>query len=86
MLIIGDVDSVLFWVGYFLVDMVGGLMVVMVICGVLNVEKCGVFIDVFMLELVLVIMGWVVFNYLVGGVIFILNGNENLILVLFGVF
>lgn len=86
MLIIGVLDMVLFCVGYFLVDINGGMVVVMFICVVLNVCLRGVFLDVFMMDLVIFLMGWVVLNYLIGGVMFVVYGNENIILVLLGIF
>lgn len=77
MSITGDADSAPLRVGYPLADTVGGLTAAMAVCGALNAEKRGAFIDVSMLESVLATMGWVVSNYLVGGVTPTPNGNEN---------
>lgn len=77
MSITGDADSAPLRVGYPLADTVGGLTAAMAVCGALNAEKRGAFIDVSMLESVLATMGWVVSNYLVGGVTPAPNGNEN---------
>lgn len=77
MSITGDADSAPLRVGYPLADTVGGLTAAMAICGALNAEKRGTFIDVSMLESVLATMGWVVSNHLIGGVDPTANGNEN---------
>ena len=77
MSITGDQDSAPLRVGYPLADTVGGLTAAMAICGALNAKERGAFIDVSMLEAVLATMGWVVSNYLVGGVVPQANGNEN---------
>jgi formyl-CoA transferase len=77
MSITGDADSAPLRVGYPLADTVGGLTAAMTICAALNAKQRGAFIDVSMLESVLATMGWVVSNFLVGGVEPEPQGNEN---------
>ena len=64
-------------VGYPLSDTVGGLTAAMAITAALSAPKRGCFIDVSMLEATLATMGWVVSNYLIGGVEPARHGNEN---------
>ena len=64
-------------VGYPIADTVGGLTAAMAITAALNAKNRGCFIDVSMLDSVLATMGWVVSNYLIGGVAPQRNGNEN---------
>ncbi len=73
----GNVDSGPLRVGYPIADTVGGLTAAMAISAALNAEERGCFIDVAMLDSVLATMGWVVSNYLIGGVAPTPNGNEN---------
>lgn len=77
MSITGDADSAPLRVGYPLADTIGGLTAAMAIGAALNANPRGAFIDVSMLESVLATMGWVVSNYLVGGVEPEPQGNEN---------
>ncbi|MFP4406532.1 CaiB/BaiF CoA transferase family protein [Rhodosalinus sp.] len=77
MSITGDAESAPLRVGYPLADTVGGLTAAMAICAALNAEERGAFIDVSMLEAVLATMGWVVSNWLVGGLAPAPQGNEN---------
>ena len=49
----------------------------MAISAALNNPKGGSFIDISMLESTLVTMGWVISNYLIGGVLPKPQGNEN---------
>ncbi|MDA0923726.1 MAG: CaiB/BaiF CoA-transferase family protein [Proteobacteria bacterium] len=77
MSITGDADSAPLRVGYPLADTIGGLTAAMAIGAALNANPRGAFIDVSMLESVLATMGWVVSNYLVGGVAPAPQGNEN---------
>ena len=77
MSITGDAESAPLRVGYPLADTVGGLTAAMAITAALNAKERGAFIDVSMLEAVLATMGWVVSNYLIGGVTPQANGNEN---------
>ena len=77
MSITGDAESAPLRVGYPLADTIGGLTAAMSICAALNAKDRGAFIDVSMLESVLATMGWVVSNYLVGGVTPTPQGNEN---------
>ena len=58
-------------------DTIGGLTAAMAVSAALNNPKGGNFIDVSMLEATLVTMGWVISNYLIGGVIPKAQGNEN---------
>ena len=64
-------------VGYPLSDTVGGLTAAMAIMAALCAPKRGCFIDVSMLEATLATMGWVVSNYLIGGIDPARHGNEN---------
>ncbi len=73
----GDDTSGPLRVGYPIADTVGGLTAAMTIAAALNAEERGCFIDVSMLDSVLATMGWVVSNYLIGGVSPQRNGNEN---------
>ncbi len=73
----GDDASGPLRVGYPIADTVGGLTAAMAITAALNAKDRGCFIDVSMLDSVLATMGWVVSNYLVGGVTPQRNGNEN---------
>jgi crotonobetainyl-CoA:carnitine CoA-transferase CaiB-like acyl-CoA transferase len=77
MSITGDAASAPLRVGYPLADTIGGLTAAMVIGAALNARPRGAFIDVAMLDSVLATMGWVVSNYLVGGVAPQPQGNEN---------
>ena len=73
----GDDASGPLRVGYPIADTVGGLTAAMAISAALNAKDRGCFIDVAMLDSVLATMGWVISNYLVGGVKPRRNGNEN---------
>ena len=64
-------------VGYPLADTIGGLTAAMAISAALNKTPRGQFIDVSMLDSILATMGWVVSNYLIGGVEPAKHGNEN---------
>lgn len=77
MSITGDADSAPMRVGYPLSDTVGGLTAAMAVCAALHAEPRGGEIDVSMLEATLATMGWVVSNYLIGGVKPAPHGNEN---------
>lgn len=77
MSITGDAASAPLRVGFPLADTVGGLTAAMAICAALNAPERGAFIDVSMLEALLSAMGWVVSNYLIGGVAPAPQGNEN---------
>ena len=65
-------------VGFPLADTIGGLTAAMAISAALNKRPRGQMIDVSMLDSVLTTMGWVVSNYLIGGVIPAQQGNENI--------
>ena len=77
MTITGDSKNNPFRVGYPISDTIGGLTAAMALSAALNAPKGGSFIDVSMLEATLVTMGWVISNYLIGGVIPKAQGNEN---------
>ena len=77
MTITGDTENNPFRVGYPISDTIGGLTAAMALSAALNAPKGGSFIDVSMLEATLVTMGWVISNYLIGGVIPKAQGNEN---------
>ena len=65
-------------VGYPLADTIGGLTAAMAISAALNRRPRGQFIDVSMLDSLLTTMGWVVSNYLIGGIEPAKYGNENI--------
>lgn len=65
-------------VGYPLADTVGGLVAAFAISSALNASSRGTFLDISMSEAVISTMGWVVSNYLIGGVIPGAHGNENM--------
>ena len=77
MSVTGYAESAPLRVGYPLADTVGGLTAAMAISAALNAPERGAYIDVSMLDSVLATMGWVVSNYLVGGVDPQPQGNEN---------
>ncbi len=77
MSITGDADSAPLRVGYPVADTVGGMTAAFAVAAALNARPRGSFIDVSMLESVLVTMGWVVSNHLIAGVTPQPNGNEN---------
>ena len=64
-------------VGFPLADTIGGLTAAMAVSAALNKQPRGQMIDVAMLDSVLATMGWVVSNYLIGGVLPAQQGNEN---------
>ncbi|MEL6451200.1 MAG: CoA transferase [Pseudomonadota bacterium] len=64
-------------VGYPLADTVGGLTAAFSIATALNAAPRGCTLDISMTEAVLSSMGWVVSNYLIGGVAPGAHGNEN---------
>jgi len=65
-------------VGSPLADTIGGLTAAMAISAALNKSPRGQMIDVSMLDSVLTTMGWVVSNYLIGGILPTPQGNENM--------
>ena len=77
MTITGDAENNPFRVGYPIADTIGGLTAAMAVSAALNNPKGGSFIDISMLEATLVTMGWVISNYLIGGVVPKAKGNEN---------
>lgn len=79
MSITGAADSAPLRVGYPVADTVGGLTAAFAVCAALNgrARTGGTFIDVSMLESMLATMGWIVSNWLIGGVLPTPQGNEN---------
>lgn len=77
MSITGAPDTAPYRVGYPLADTIGGMTAAFAVAAALNASPRGGFIDVSMSEAVLSSMGWVVSNYLIGGVIPAAHGNEN---------
>ncbi|MDX8348070.1 CoA transferase [Cognatiyoonia sp. IB215446] len=77
MSITGDAGSAPLRVGYPVADTFGGMNAAFAVAAALNERPRGCFIDVSMLESVLVSMGWVVSNHLIAGVTPQANGNEN---------
>ncbi|MBO9434772.1 CoA transferase [Ruegeria sp. R13_0] len=77
MSITGAPDTAPYRVGYPLADTVGGLTAAFAISSALNETPRGAFLDVAMTEAVISTMGWVVSNYLIGGVTPAAHGNEN---------
>jgi len=77
MSITGDAENAPLRVGYPVADTLGGLSAAFAVAAALNAQPRGCFIDVSMLESVLVSMGWVVSNHLIAGITPQANGNEN---------
>ncbi len=77
MAITGDADSAPLRVGYPIADTMGGMTAAFAISAALRAPDRGTFIDVSMLESVLASMGWVVSNFLIGGITPSAHGNEN---------
>ena len=78
MSVTGKPDDQHLRVGYPLADTIGGLTGAMAISAALNKMPRGQFIDVSLLDSVLTTMGWVISNYLIGGVEPGKYGNENI--------
>ena len=64
-------------VGFPLADTIGGLTAAMAVSAALNKRPRGQMIDVSMLDSVLTTMGWVISNYLIGGIQPGQHGKEN---------
>ena len=77
MSITGTADTAPNRVGYPLADTVGGLTAAFAIASALNANPRGTFLDISMTESVISTMGWVVSNFLIGGVVPAAHGNEN---------
>ena len=77
MSITGSPDDAPYRVGYPLADTTGGMTAAMAIAAELNANPRGAFLNVSMTDAVVSAMGWVVSNYLIGGVTPAANGNEN---------
>ena len=78
MSITGAPETAPYRVGYPLADTVGGLTAAFAVTAALNSRPRGTFLDISMTEAVISTMGWVVSNYLIGGVMPGANGNENM--------
>ena len=77
MSITGAPDTAPYRVGYPLADTVGGMTAAFAVAAALNANPRGTYLDVAMSEAVISTMGWVVSNYLVGGITPGAHGNEN---------
>jgi crotonobetainyl-CoA:carnitine CoA-transferase CaiB-like acyl-CoA transferase len=80
MSVTGDAQSAPLRVGYPVCDTVGGITAALAVCAALVDARAtgrGRMIDISMLEATLASMGWIVSNYLNGGVVPIPMGNEN---------
>ncbi len=77
MSITGAADTAPYRVGYPLADTVGGLTAAFAVSAALNAKPRGAFLDIAMSEAVISTMGWVVSNYLIGGITPGAHGNEN---------
>ena len=77
MSITGSADTAPYRAGYPLADTTGGMTAAMAIAAHLNAKPRGAFLDVSMTDSVVSAMGWVVSNYVVGGVTPAPHGNEN---------
>lgn len=77
MSVTGDAASAPLRVGYPVADTIGGMTAAFAIAAALNARPRGCFIDVSMLESTIATMGWVVSNYLVGGIEQQPIGNDN---------
>lgn len=78
MSITGAADTAPYRVGFPLADTAGGLTAAFAIAAALNTRPRGAFLDISMTEAVVSAMGWVVSNYLIGGVPPGAHGNENM--------
>lgn len=80
MSITGGPQTTPYRVGYPLADTVGGMTAAFSISAALNASPVsrGAFLDVSMTDAVISTMGWVVSNYLIGGVPPEAHGNENM--------
>ncbi len=77
MSVTGGPDTAPLRVGYPVSDTLGGMTAAFAITAALNAPERGCFIDVSMLESTIAAMGWVVSNYLVGGIAPTPFGNDN---------
>lgn len=77
MSITGDEETAPLRVGYPLADTIGGMTAAFAISAALNQSPRGGFLDISMTDAVISTMGWVVSNYLIGGVTPGAHGNEN---------
>ncbi|MDJ0992445.1 MAG: CoA transferase [Dinoroseobacter sp.] len=77
MSITGGPDTAPYRVGYPVADTFGGMTAAFAVCAALNQTPRGTFLDISMTEALLSSMGWVVSNFLIGGVEPAPHGNEN---------
>ncbi|NSX53503.1 CaiB/BaiF CoA transferase family protein [Parasulfitobacter algicola] len=77
MSITGNADDDPTRVGYPIADTIGGMTAAFAISAALNERPRGRNIDISMTDAVISTMGWVVSNYLMGGVAPARHGNEN---------
>ncbi|MBO6852205.1 MAG: CoA transferase [Marivivens sp.] len=77
MSITGGPETAPYRVGYPLADTIGGMTAAFSIAAALNARPRGTFLDIAMTEAVISTMGWVVSNYMIGGVLPAAHGNEN---------
>ena len=78
MSITGTPENTPLRVGYPLADTIGGMTAAFSISTALNAKPRGAFLDISMTDAVISSMGWVVSNYLIGGVEPAALGNENM--------
>lgn len=86
MSITGSPDTQPCLVGYPIADTSGGIAAAISICAPLNANPRGAFLDISMMDAMLSSMGWVVSNYVIGGLEPAANGNENVSCTLWNVF
>ena len=77
MSVTGDAASAPLRAGYPVSDTIGGMTAAFAVAAALNADPRGCFIDVSMLESTIATMGWVVSNYLIGGIEPVPFGNAN---------
>ena len=78
MSITGSPDTAPLRVGYPLADTIGGMTAAFSISAALNARPRGAFMDTSMTDAVISSMGWIVSNYLIGGIEPAALGNENM--------
>ncbi len=77
MSITGSPETAPYRVGYPVADTFGGMTAAFAVSAALNASPRGAYLDVSMTEALLSSMGWVVSNFLIGGVPPAAHGNEN---------
>lgn len=78
MSITGSPEAAPLRVGYPLADTIGGMTAAFSIAAALNSQPRGAFLDLSMTDAVISSMGWVVSNFLIGGIEPAALGNENM--------